>query len=584
LTQSPTDSGYDKGPDPQVSQEALDIEELRRLIAGPERIQIRQLRERLENPELRIKDISQILAEAIVHRTSQDEKIAKALAPTVEKAIESSIKRNRKVLVDALFPVMGPAIRKAVASALHGMIESFDKTIEYGLSPKGLKWRFEAFRTKKPFGEIVLLHTLLFQVEQIFLIHRKSSLVIQHVMSKDAKIQDPDLVAGMLSAIRDFVHDSFKLKKEESLDMLRMGADRTIWIEQGSLAVLAAVIRGTPPSELRLALRETLDTIHLEHGEALEAFDGDPALLESARPDLENCLQARTKPKPKKAFPLFWILFGVGIAVLGILIFFSIQGHRRSMRYLERLKAEPGIQVTSAEKRSGLYRIYGFRDPLAADPVELLTKEKLKSGGFAFNFESYTSAHPQLVLKRIVQKLKPPETAHLDFRDDVLSISGSASHLWISKTREAVQAIPGILKCDDSHLADLDVIEFEDLKKAVENRFFLFEFRSAEMIPGQEPELQAFIKELKRFLNLAEGLEKYVRIEIVGHADSNGSEWANLILSQERADHFLSLLVKEGLDPKSFQASGRGSRELYREEKTDRDRELNRRVTIHMIG
>jgi len=144
-----------------MTPEDAGLDELRRLINGPERVRIDELRERLENPELRIRDVSQILAEAIVRRTSQDDKIARALAPTVEKAIESSIRRNRKVLVDVLFPVMGPAIRKAVASAIQGMIQSFDKTLEYSISLRGLRWRLEALRTRKPFGEVVLLHTLL---------------------------------------------------------------------------------------------------------------------------------------------------------------------------------------------------------------------------------------------------------------------------------------------------------------------------------------------------------------------------------------------------------------------------------------
>jgi len=581
---SPADSESDKRPEGQEPQEVLEIEKLRRLITGPERIQIDQLRERLENPELRTKDISQILPEAILLRTSQDEKIAKALAPTVEKAIESSIHRNRKVLVDVLFPVMGPAIRKAVTSTLHGMIQSFDKTLEYSLSLQGLKWRFEALRTKKPFGEIVLLHTLLYQVEQVFLIHRKSSLVIQHVMSKDVKIQDPDLVASMLSAIRDFVQDSFKLEKDESLDTLQMGSDRTIWVEQGAHALLAAVIRGTPPSDLRIALRETLDTIHLRHGEALEVFDGDTALWEAVRPDLEDCLQSRYKPKQKKTFPLFWVLFGTGLVLLGIWCFFSIQTHGRWMHYLERLKGEPGIQITSGEKRSGRYHIYGLRDPLASEPVDLLKKDKLKPDKFVFNLESYTSTHPQVVLKRIDAILKSPSTVHLELKDNVLNISGSASHSWITNMREAIPTIPWISKYDDRNLIDMDLNNFDNLREKIEKRFLLFEFRSAEMAKGQELEFQAFMEDLKNFINLAKGLEKIVQVDIIGHADSQGTERANLLISQERADKILSIIVKEGLDAKSFRTSGLGSRELFREEKTNQDREFNRRVTFRVIG
>lgn len=299
------DSEDDKSSDRPEHPAGLELEELRRLIAGPERRRIDQLRERLENPELRIKDVSQILAEAIVHRTSQDEKIARALAPTVEKAIESSIKRHRKVLVDLLFPVMGPAIRKAVAAAIQGMIQSFDKTLESSLSLRGLRWRLEALRTKKPFGEIVLLHTLLYQVEEVFLIHRQSSLVIEHVVSKDVRTHDPDLVAGMLSAIRDFAHDSFHLKSDEGLDTLSLGPDRAIWIEQGDDALLAAVIRGIPPAELRLTLRETLDAIHLEHGQELAAFNGDSTPLEAVRPDLEACFKPASSRSRKKPSPCF---------------------------------------------------------------------------------------------------------------------------------------------------------------------------------------------------------------------------------------------------------------------------------------
>lgn len=584
MTKDPADSGSDKFPDEQEPQDVFEIEELRQLITGPERIRIDQIRERLDNPERRIHDLSQILPEAISLRTSQDEKIAKAIAPTVEKAIESSIKTNRKVLVDVLFPVMGPAIRKAVASTIHGMIQSFDKTLEHSLSLRGLKWRLEALRTKKPFGEIVLLHTLLYQVEQIFLIHRKSSLVIQHVTSKDIKTEDPDLVASMLSAIRDFVQDSFKLEKEECLDTLCMGTDRTIWIEQGEQALIAAVIRGNPPSDLRSTLRETLDTIHLGHGEALEAFDGDTTLFEAVRPDLEGCLQSRYKQKQKKDFPLFWVLLGTAVFLIAVLSFFSIQGHRRWAKYLERLKDEPGIQVTSAEKRSGLYHVYGFRDPLASDPADLLIKDKLKPDDFVFNLESYTSTHPQVVLKRIDKILESPETVNLELKDGVLNISGSASHPWIAEMREALKTITWISKYDDRNLADQDENAFALLKGKIEQRFFLFEFRSAEMLAGQEPELRAFIEDLKNFFNLAKGLEKAVQIEIVGHADSLGTENANLVISQERAEKILSIILKENLDPQSFRTSGLGSRELFREERTNQDRELNRRVTIRVIG
>ena len=103
--------------------------ELRKLLLGPEQAQLHKLQERLDNPDLHANDVSQVLPEAITLRSSRDQKIAQALEPSTEEAIKASIKRDRKVLVDALFPVMGPAIRKAIYSTILGMIQSFNQIL-----------------------------------------------------------------------------------------------------------------------------------------------------------------------------------------------------------------------------------------------------------------------------------------------------------------------------------------------------------------------------------------------------------------------------------------------------------------------
>ena len=82
---------------------------------GPLYLQITKLQERLDHP-LQADDVSRVLPEAIALRAARDKKIAVALEPITENAIKASIKRDRKILVDALFPVMRPAIRKAIAA------------------------------------------------------------------------------------------------------------------------------------------------------------------------------------------------------------------------------------------------------------------------------------------------------------------------------------------------------------------------------------------------------------------------------------------------------------------------------------
>ncbi|UCF93050.1 MAG: hypothetical protein JSW39_02525, partial [Desulfobacterales bacterium] len=335
---------------PEPSGDSLD--ELRRLLLGPYQQQLADLQKRLDSRELQAGDLSRVLPEAIALRSPQDRELARALAPMIEQAIKTSIRKDRRFLVDAPFPVMGPAIRRAIAAAIQGMVQSFNQILESSLSVQGLKWRWEALRTRKSFGEVVLLHTLVYQVEQVFLIHKDSGLVLQHVVAKSVVAQNPDTVSAMLTAIKDFVQDSFGAQGGENLETVRVG-ERSLWIEQGSQAILAAVMRGNPPPDFHSVLREALAEIHFQKSEALEAFDGDTAAFEAIRNQLESCLQAQFKKAkpPKSAWG--WILLAALIALIGTWSWHTYREHRRWANYVAGLHAEPGVVVTSIQKKSG---------------------------------------------------------------------------------------------------------------------------------------------------------------------------------------------------------------------------------------
>lgn len=106
-----------------------------------------------------------------------------------------------------------------------------------------------------------MLHALLYRVEQVFLIHRETGLLLRHVAADTVEMQDPEAVSGMMTAIQDFVHDAFKVADNETLDTFQVG-ELTVWVEQGPKAYLAALIRGNPPQEVRSTLQGTLSMIH----------------------------------------------------------------------------------------------------------------------------------------------------------------------------------------------------------------------------------------------------------------------------------------------------------------------------------
>src|SRR5208282_3013632 len=211
-------------PEEEVSADAgKSFENLRHLILAPEQEDLARLRHRVENPDQRASDLSAVLPEAIQLRREQggEEALGEALAPTVEAALRESVRKDPTTLADALFPVMGPAIRRSILQTLRLMFESFNEAMEQSLSLRGLQWRFEAFRTGRPFSEVVLMHSLVFRAEQVFLIHKKTSLPLCHVVAPAVAIQDPSLVSGMLSAIQDFVRDSFDSPQGQIIEKLQ---------------------------------------------------------------------------------------------------------------------------------------------------------------------------------------------------------------------------------------------------------------------------------------------------------------------------------------------------------------------------
>ena len=152
--------------------------QLRSIILGPEQRKLRALRKHVLDPSTQTRDVSRVLPDALQLR-ARDPQLMRALAPSVEDAITASVQKNPQALADALFPVIGPAIRKAVAHTFDAMIDSVNQSIERSVSWQAVQWRIAAWRTGKPFAEVVIANTLDYRVEQIFLIHRETGLLLQ---------------------------------------------------------------------------------------------------------------------------------------------------------------------------------------------------------------------------------------------------------------------------------------------------------------------------------------------------------------------------------------------------------------------
>ena len=559
------------------------FQDLRKILLAPEQKEIDALRNRLDDPIARAEDLSTVVAESIELRRAHggNAELNKALMPSVEEALRESVRKDPSVLAGALFPVMGPAIRKSIAESIRSMLESFNQTMEHSLSVQGMRWRMESMRTGRPFAEVVLLHSLVYRVEQVFLIHKATSLLLAHCVASHVSTKDPSLVSGMLSAIQSYARDSFKAPKEDTLESIQVG-DLEVWVVSGPQALLAAVIRGHAPASYRATLEKTIEDIHRDFGRALEDFDGDSAPFAAAEPLLESCLESHYEPKTttkRKPYVAIVALAALALAVVALAV--SVYNDRKWNQFMDTLQSQHGILVTSSGKEHGHHLVRGLRDPLAADPSVLRDKIQIDPNAVEFQLEPYYSLDDEFVEKRAIEMLEPPKGVLLKVHEGVLIASGPAPTDWVTKLKDRAEFVPGVRQVDTSQLEDADRPELSKLEAALKSIVFTFPIGVAQADPDQESKFGAAIDEIRLLLAKAPPSGQSFTIEIIGHTDTSGTEGLNMSLSQQRAEYVTRKLIEAGIARRYLLPHGVGTSEPVRGHDATTDDRLERSVTLH---
>jgi len=556
-----------------------ELSELRTLLLGAEIAQVAELRERIDKGRIRAEEVSQVLPEAILARARlRDKQLTSVLTPTIEAAISASVKRNPQPLTDAITPLLGPAVRQALGAALGHWLQQISQTIKRWISFRSLRWRFESWRTGRPFAEIALNHTLLYRVEQVFLVHKKTGQLLQYVGMTTEGMQDADMVTSMLAAIKSFIQDPVSTTKDDTLESFQIG-ELTVDVEQGREAYLAAVIRGTPPRRIRRFFLDALETIHLECARELDGFRGDTTPFVACRPHLEECLQVQTDTQPKRSRRSHpWVsrlvLLGVG-AALGWWGYLILQDRWDWSAYLERLNAEPGVVVLTSEKHRGKWFVTGLRDPLAANPELLLQQAGIDPGKVVSRWEPYQTLHPQFVLLRAKAILVPPESISLQYDNGILTAAGTASRQWVDDARRLARAIPGVTnfietvkEAGSSDAAPREVsprgtgtaknvtpsnaqeaqrAELAMARERLERQTVQFLVDTLDLMSSQESTLKEIAGTIRILLAAAQFVGQPVKIDVIGHADANGAPLGDQVLGLTRAERVIAELSRNGL-------------------------------------
>jgi len=538
------------GPaEPEGGEAPRQLAEVRRLLLGEEQRAIAELRRRLDTLELTPDEIAERLPDAIALGAARDDRLARALAPTLEDAIGESVQRNPQQIAQAIYPSLGPAIRKAISEALAGLVAGINKAIEHSVSWQGLKWRVEAWRTGVPYPQVVISHALVYRVEQAFLIHAETSLLLAHVEAADLATPDADLVSGMLTAIRDFVSDSFGGGGNTGggLRTFTVG-ELTVMVEPGPQALLAAVVRGQAPPSLLERLQRTLEDVHFQFAGPLARFTGDAAPFEPAKPLLAECLEQvlRTdRPRERSAAPrVAWVLAGV---LLLALVALAVRAQVRWRRGLAAVRAEPGIVVLDAD--AGLLRggrLVGLRDPLAADPAPLLAAAGVDTARLRATWRPFLSADGPIVAARARRTMEASPSVAFTLAGDTLVATGSAEPAWFAGAARSAEAVPGVAHLDVSRVRVRWPAGLKPVADSIDRALVLFGPGAGELDAAATATVRAAAEGLRR-LQTAAAPPWVATVDIVGRTDTTGSDAVNRSLSHQRAQAVARALVRFGV-------------------------------------
>ena len=497
--------------------------ELREVLLGDQMQKVEALRRRLDDPGARAEEVSRILAQALSMSIQRDQKLSKILHPVIEQSLRTSVEREPEILATALFPIVGQAVRKSVAHAVEQLLDSINAIFENGFSFKRWGWRLEAMRTGKSFGEIALARSRSYRVEQIYLIHRKTGMLLAQATRNAGLMEDADLVVGMLTALQDFARDSFTSAKQDDLEVLQIGEFK-VWLLHGPLAIFAVVVRERLPQELQLRFAAKVEQVHKDFNAGLVSFEKDGRPILGIEEGLSGLLLGQAASEPRSNTKLK-IAAGVFLALLLCGVFFRVRQDLRWNGYVNELRQQPGIVVVDTRRGWKTLAVVGMRDPLTLKPRTLLSKFHLREDQVSESWGEYLSLDPRLAnLRRM------------------------------DAERGIVQATVIHFEMDSTRITSNELQTVDDLSR-----------------------------QIQRLIVDAKAHRMEIAIEVIGHTDHTGVEVHNSELSQERAASVIRFLEARGIDAAMLSGKGIADSQPEHDETDVYVQALDRRVTFAVL-
>ncbi len=527
-----------------------DLEQLKELLFGAEKQALDSISERVGRREVRTVDVADILPEAIHQSHKKDSELVDSLTQPVGECLQRAFRDEPETYSDALYPIMGPAIRKSIMHALRNFTQQMNEAVEHSLSPQGLKWRLQASRAGVPFGEFLLQKTLRYRVEQAYLISRENGLLVDHVHHQASKIKDSDAVSAMFTAIQDFVKESFSPDRTGRLESADMG-DFTLWAVHGPHALLVCVIRGVPPKSLRGELTAILERIHFRYGDAIREYKGDTSTIPDVNEELERCLsfEAREESATKKKGPPIPIII-VLLLLFAAALFFGARSwiYAKQQQQLDAaLGSTPGIYVSDIKRDDGIFAVRGLKDPLASSVEDIAARLDIPADRISSSMQPFQSLQPEIIAARAAQRFGKPASVNFAVSGSTLVVSGDAPWTWRRQLESGFGGLAGVDTLDLGALNSPDRRQFAERISGLAPKKYYFQ-NGVDFAAGDEDKLRRYGAELAALSSDAADFDYTLSVIVTGSADTTGDAARNAALAERRAVAAAGVLASAGAE------------------------------------
>ncbi|MGQ8365580.1 OmpA family protein [Glaciecola sp. 1036] len=545
----------DNDPEELKQQAEKDLEKLRYLLLHQPLTEHQA--ELQENTREMVKEV---VTEAIRDRELTDQSVSKVLIPVVEESMQHSFTRQRGEMLNYIFPLVGDLVRKYVAASLRDFIEKTNEIIEKSVSMESIFWRYRAWRAGMPYATYVASQTYVFQIHNVLLIHKETGALLNAVNLTNEVDENSELVSAMLTAINDFVADSFssKLQHDQQLDEIKTD-DFTLFIKQGPSVALVASVTGSISPSAKAKLQSTLEYIHKLYIKEIQNFDGDKTPFAETTPILEECLLFEEKSTPPKKAWFAWVFIGILAGLAGWYAYLSWQTSNVASS-LRESNTNNGIVVTSASVR-GLQDIELtlLRDKSAISVSQWLESLNLPADWIQVNEISFISDAPEVIDNKIQTLIK--EDPRFNYNEGKIEALQSAQYSDVIALEKSLSAIPGIdldrigmptlkqdrLNSSNESTAPMIRNMIGQLSAQLASIQVLFDVNQSTMHPQAQSKLDEVVSTFQRLKQLAENIQITPTLLIIGASDTLGAQSRNEVLSIERASKVRRELLRRGL-------------------------------------